>query len=332
MNQDKQKIIAGAILATCAGVTVFLFVLNTKNTISRPFAQTPQQSIAISHPSTEIDPDADGDGLTDQEETKTYGTNPTNPDTDGDGYMDGEEVAQNTNPLQKEEYPTEPSIKSLVDEKNTNYSQAMVGTLLNDLAQNDRLFYTDATSTGDIKLYGQYQPEDINGISEAITKGFLQNDEIAKLRQIEDAKLTVSPDNSRAAVEQYMEKLLSITTEKNTIEEMDTFYKELEKSILTQSDRIYVDPHVVKLAQTTVIPALSLMEKKILSLPVPSAWREMHKDQIALAAGQRLAISYLIQPSGDTLRPLYGMAMLQKIQQDSDAWKARAVEMLKSST
>ncbi len=36
--------------------------------------------------------DTDGDGLTDAEETGTYGTDPTKADTDGDGISDGEEV------------------------------------------------------------------------------------------------------------------------------------------------------------------------------------------------------------------------------------------------
>ncbi len=43
--------------------------------------------------------DSDGDGLSDEEETK-LGTNPYNPDTDGDGLLDGEEVNNHkTNPL-----------------------------------------------------------------------------------------------------------------------------------------------------------------------------------------------------------------------------------------
>ena len=37
--------------------------------------------------------DADGDGLSDEEETATYGTDPDNPDSDGDGISDGKEVA-----------------------------------------------------------------------------------------------------------------------------------------------------------------------------------------------------------------------------------------------
>lgn len=48
------------------------------------------------------DTDTDGDGLTDIQETGTYGTSPVMADTDGDGYSDGDEVLQlgvgNSNP------------------------------------------------------------------------------------------------------------------------------------------------------------------------------------------------------------------------------------------
>lgn len=43
-------------------------------------------------------PDADGDGLPDDEEPN-YNTNPNNPDMDDDGYLDGQEVQNGYNPL-----------------------------------------------------------------------------------------------------------------------------------------------------------------------------------------------------------------------------------------
>ena len=47
-----------------------------------------------------INPDSDGDGLTDADETDVYGTDPANPDTDGDGLTDGDEVlVDGTDPL-----------------------------------------------------------------------------------------------------------------------------------------------------------------------------------------------------------------------------------------
>jgi len=43
--------------------------------------------------------DADGDGLTDDEEANLYGTNPNDPDSDDDGMNDGDEVVAGSNPL-----------------------------------------------------------------------------------------------------------------------------------------------------------------------------------------------------------------------------------------
>lgn len=43
-------------------------------------------------------PDSDGDGLTDGDENKLYGTNPLNRDTDKDTYPDGDEVKNGYNP------------------------------------------------------------------------------------------------------------------------------------------------------------------------------------------------------------------------------------------
>ena len=47
-----------------------------------------------------LNPDTDGDGLSDGDEVLVYGTDPLNPDTDGDGLSDGDEVhIYGTNPL-----------------------------------------------------------------------------------------------------------------------------------------------------------------------------------------------------------------------------------------
>ena len=43
--------------------------------------------------------DTDGDGLTDGEEVNTYNTQPNNTDTDGDGLTDGAEIANSADPL-----------------------------------------------------------------------------------------------------------------------------------------------------------------------------------------------------------------------------------------
>ncbi len=43
--------------------------------------------------------DSDGDGLSDDDETNVYGTDPLNPDSDADGLQDGDEIAAGTDPL-----------------------------------------------------------------------------------------------------------------------------------------------------------------------------------------------------------------------------------------
>ena len=48
-----------------------------------------------------LNPDTDGDGLTDGQEAGAggYGTDPLNPDPDGGGTNDGVEVGRGTNPF-----------------------------------------------------------------------------------------------------------------------------------------------------------------------------------------------------------------------------------------
>ncbi len=46
-----------------------------------------------------LNPDIDGDGILNDDETNIYGTDPNNPDTDGDGINDGNEIANGTDPL-----------------------------------------------------------------------------------------------------------------------------------------------------------------------------------------------------------------------------------------
>ena len=45
-----------------------------------------------------LNPDTDGDGLTDGDEVATYGTDPLVEDSDGDGVSDGDEVTNGTEP------------------------------------------------------------------------------------------------------------------------------------------------------------------------------------------------------------------------------------------
>ncbi|MBR9978588.1 MAG: OmpA family protein [Bacteroidetes bacterium] len=51
-----------------------------------------KEAVQPAAPVAVVPKDSDGDGLTDEDETSIYNTDPFNPDTDGDGLSDGDEV------------------------------------------------------------------------------------------------------------------------------------------------------------------------------------------------------------------------------------------------
>jgi hypothetical protein len=84
------------------------------------------------------------------------------------------------------------------------------------------------------------------------------------------------------------------------------------------------------MGETVIIPALEKAEKDVRALSVPASWKDIHKEQISLLASQRLAITYLINAEKDSLRALYGLAIIKGIQTDADAWKAEVSEKLRN--
>jgi hypothetical protein len=62
---------------------------------------TPEATVEHNGNDVSLTSDSDGDGLLDEDETRTYGTNPEASDTDGDGLSDFDEIMlDTTNPLQ----------------------------------------------------------------------------------------------------------------------------------------------------------------------------------------------------------------------------------------
>ncbi|MDO8558654.1 MAG: hypothetical protein Q7S09_05775 [bacterium] len=317
----KEQIIASVILFTCAGIAIFVLFF------SQGPGRFPQKSVQPFAEEQYEDMDADYDGLIDEEEARTL-TNPGNPDTDGDDYMDGEEVALGTDPLDRTNFPRDTSLNSLIaGEQDAPYSDQFIGTLLNDVSENDRLYITESTSTDEVQFKLGYKPEDIEQVASTLTDAFLQNPEIAKIRQLEDAELVVSNDNSAEAVGIYIKGLFAIVSEKNAVSDIQEFLSGIGDGVAAGNGSLA--PELKTLAETQIIPALSLMEKNLRTLPVPSSWKEMHKDEIAIITAQRLAISYITDTKNDPLRPFYGLAMLVSVGDDWDAWKEKAIEMLK---
>ncbi|MCX6340464.1 MAG: hypothetical protein NTX71_11205 [Candidatus Aureabacteria bacterium] len=62
--------------------------------------------VALTSPIFIRNGDTDSDGLTDEVEINSIGTNPNYYDTDGDGFSDGDEINSGTNPLDPNDYPS----------------------------------------------------------------------------------------------------------------------------------------------------------------------------------------------------------------------------------
>jgi hypothetical protein len=85
-----------------AGAALLAAMLLASVVVPPAPAVAEQPPDCLPHKSTAVDgkcrPDSDRDGLTDQDERKTFGTDPTSADTDSDGLADGLENQLGTDP------------------------------------------------------------------------------------------------------------------------------------------------------------------------------------------------------------------------------------------
>jgi hypothetical protein len=85
-NKEVSKDVTSVAISNLTNKTTYYFAATT-------MTASGQESPYSNEVSTYLDGDTDGDGLLDQEELNTYGTDPNRADTDGDGLNDGDEVA-----------------------------------------------------------------------------------------------------------------------------------------------------------------------------------------------------------------------------------------------
>lgn len=92
---DRMRLIAG--LAGNAGACESIIDEGTREECFG--AATPRAEPPPPSSTDDVDKDSDGDGLSDGDEVREYGTDPADTDSDGDGFSDGTEVENGYNPL-----------------------------------------------------------------------------------------------------------------------------------------------------------------------------------------------------------------------------------------
>jgi hypothetical protein len=93
--RPSKKIIYLAVGALVIVIVIFIYKNHTRESV---LGEKSLSYEAAGTSQTLPPPDADGDGLSDYQETSVWHTNPNNPDTDGDGTNDGDEVNTNRDP------------------------------------------------------------------------------------------------------------------------------------------------------------------------------------------------------------------------------------------
>jgi hypothetical protein len=322
-----KKFLAALVLGVCAGVAVFLFAFSIFSTVTKPFRVAKSGEA----PGVKILPDSDSDGLTDKEEINTYHTDPMNPDTDEDGYMDGEEIALGTDPLNPDSHPASGPIRSLTANISDNFSHNMLGTILSDITDKDRLYVTDATGTSPM-LHTNYTVADIEQLAGDVTNGFINNPAISSLRNIKDEEMKMSSKDDSLAAGRYLDDLNILYGDetKETAKLKDFFdrYNAYALDTINSGSGIFtVDSKLREMGEKEIIPALRKIETDLRNVTVPPSWKELHKDYVAMMGGQRVAISYLLSDSSDPLQVLYGMTILNKLKSDMDQWKQNMENM-----
>jgi len=230
--------------------------------------------------------DSDNDGLKDWQE-KLYQTDANNPDTDADGYLDGEEVDSGHNPLVKAPgdsdvfYPLplgtayNVTSKVLTDEN--------IDTLFGSYFSQKEQFLESNPTIGSQEAFSAMVPD--STIQEMAKRAFgdvyltitdQAKEELAKIPTIfeitvSDKDIKISEDNSKEAIQEYINQAASIINSENffiTGEAFETISTAINENNFSGLDSLIIDNDA------------KIGEAK--NLTVPSTWKDLHKNGMEL--------------------------------------------------
>lgn len=200
-------------------------------------------------PQTPLTQDSDSDGLTDRNEI-LYGTDPFVKDTDGDGFIDGEEVATGHDP-RKVDYAGNPGVYGTEENGTPNLTNRFVNqtvaNLIGDDGQIDTTKFTNKTFASIARAT----------MADAALSSFVT--------PLTDKDISITKDNSKKAVEEYLNKMMPIIEESQI--GLNTIIKQI--SSIT----------------TTPFDSYAFFQQRyadLRSIPVPESWKEIHKQILSI--------------------------------------------------
>ena len=278
--------------------------------------------------------DSDNDGLQDWQED-LYKTDYLNPDTDGDGYLDGEEINSGHNPLVKAPgdkqifYPlpigdlynitkkvlSEKTMNSILDSylaQKAEYLQDHANISSNDA-------FTASTKTSTIQeMFLRALSDSYPTILEQAEKTISQIPEIFDIT-ISDVDIDISEDNSQEAIKAYLAEVSAILNADNFLlqeKSLQAVSSAFENGDFSQIDAI-IKANDTKIERAKVIT-------------IPSFWKEIHKEGLALTLILRnIFVSFRDIPN-DPLKVYVALEKLEKFPGQWNDLMQRAIDLANS--
>ncbi len=243
---NRIKIILGIFILVGAFLITQVGIYLFKNVRGGNNTATIAEAAAQKNP---LNIDSDHDGLTDRDEV-LYGTDPFRQDTDGDGYIDGEEVATGHDPLNpKSNDKTGPGLIGTAEKGTPNLTNRFVNLTVASLIDDNGKTTNSLSQT----QYG-----DIIGTA-------LKQTELSfYIPPVNDSSIIIINDNSAKNAQNYLLALTPI------IEELQmglaSLISQANSGGFNLSSAAYFDNAY----------------QNLIRIPVPSDWKEIHKQAIFL--------------------------------------------------
>lgn len=277
-----QRVIAAFLMSAVAALGVFLFLRSTKN-VTRSVVMLPSVSVVglARQPA-----DADNDGLTDEEEIKTFRTDPRRPDTDGDGIPDGVEVALGMDPLKPEVAERAQRIGEAAGRGEVNATQLFIDQLFTKV-QEKAYFATSTLSSapgGTLEIHPGLGVQDIERLVAAI-HGSLGA--LLPRVTIPDGEIRTSPETSEQAVVEYLAEAAG------AIEALRQPGGPAAGAVSPQLLMTYLT--------ADFLPRLENANRKLTALPAPKNLRDLHKGLLQLVRLEIALLNDIRQKPDDVL-------------------------------